>query len=92
MKKLDDSGELIYNLGNGKGYSVKEVIETVRKVSGKDFKVTAAERRPGDVPILTSDATRAAAELGWNPKFAELETIIDTAWQWHNKYPNGYED
>lgn len=92
LDKLDDSGELVYNLGGGKGYSVKEVIETVRKVSGKDFKVTAAERRPGDVPVLTCDASRAAAELGWKPKFAELERIIDTAWQWHNKYPNGYED
>ena len=92
LSKLDQSNELIYNLGNGKGYSVREVIEAVRKVSGKDFKAVETDRRPGDAPILTSDAAKARAELGWKTEFAELEKIVETAWQWHNNHPNGYED
>ena len=92
LNKLEQSCELIYNLGNGRGYSVKEAIETVKKVSGKDFKVVAANRRPGDAPILTSDATRAMNELGWKIEFGELEKIVETAWEWHNKYPDGYPD
>jgi len=92
LNKLDEKQELIYNLGNGKGYSVREVIDTVKKVSGTDFKVTAAERRPGDPPVLTSDASKAKQELGWQTEFGDMETIVSTAWEWHNKYPNGYKD
>jgi len=91
LNKLKEATELIYNLGNGKGYSVREVIETVKKVSGRDFKVTETERRPGDAPILTSDATKAQTELGWKTEFGELEKIISTAWEWHSKHPEGYE-
>jgi len=92
LEKLNHNSELIYNLGNGQGYSVKEVIETVKKVSGKDFKVVEAGRRPGDPPVLTSDATKAGTELGWKTQFPELEIIIATAWQWHNEHPDGYPD
>jgi UDP-glucose 4-epimerase len=92
LNKLNQSRELVYNLGNAKGYSVKEVIDTVKNVSGKDFNVVVAERRPGDAPILTSDATKAGTELGWKTEFPDLEKIVSTAWQWHNKNPNGYED
>ena len=92
LKKLDENRELVYNLGNGKGYSVKEVIEAVKKVSGKDFKVVAVTRRPGDPPILTSDATRAKNDLGWQPEMPELEKMISTACQWHSEHPDGYPD
>jgi len=92
LDKLQTSCEVIYNLGNGKGYSVREVIDTVKDISGKDFKVVEADRRPGDAPILTSDATKAKNELGWEPELPELEKIVSTAWKWHNKYPNGYPD
>jgi len=92
LKKLDENSELVYNLGNNTGYSVKEVIESVKKVSGKDFKVVAVDRRPGDAPILTSDATKAMTELGWKPEITELEEIVSTAWQWHNEHPDGYPD
>jgi UDP-glucose 4-epimerase len=90
LRKLEQSRELVYNLGNGNGYSVKEVIETVKKVSGKNFKVVESQRRPGDAPVLTSDAAKAKKELGWKPEFPNLEKIIETAWLWHNKFPNGY--
>jgi len=90
LEKLESQSELIYNLGNGNGYSVREVIEAVKKISGRDFKVVEAERRSGDAPILTSDATRARSELGWKLKMPELEKMIETAWQWHNMYPDGY--
>jgi len=92
LDRLEQNSELVYNLGNGTGYSVREVIETVKRVSGRDFKVTEAERRPGDAPVLTSDATKAINQLGWQTKFPELETIVSTAWAWHNNHPNGYED
>ena len=92
LNKLEQSCELVYNLGNGKGYSVREVIETVKKVSGKNFKVVESDRRPGDPSTLTSDATKAMRELGWKPEFTELEKIIETAWKWHTNHPNGYED
>jgi len=92
LKKLNHNSELIYNLGNGKGHSVKEVIKTVKEVSGRDFKVDPVSRRPGDPPILTSDATKAITELGWKIKFSELEEIVSTAWQWHNEHPDGYPD
>lgn len=90
MKKLNENDELIYNLGNGNGYSVRQVIDTVKKVSQKNFKVIESKRRKGDPPILTADATKAKKQLGWDPKFADLEKIISTAWQWHNEYPHGY--
>jgi len=92
LEKLEESSELVYNLGNGRGYSVKEVIEAVRKVSGRDFRVVESARRAGDPPILTSDSTRAVAELGWKTKFSGLEEIILTAWKWHSEHPDGYPD
>lgn len=92
LDKLKESRELVYNLGNGKGYSVRQVIDTVKKVSGKNFKVVETDRRPGDPAILTSDASKAKNELGWQTKFAELEKIVETAWLWHNKFPDGYKD
>ncbi|NIA17054.1 MAG: UDP-glucose 4-epimerase GalE [Planctomycetes bacterium] len=92
LKKLQDAREIVYNLGNGKGYSVREVIETVKKVSGKDFKVIEAGRRRGDPAVLTADAAKAINDLGWKIRYPELEKIVATAWQWHNKYPKGYQD
>lgn len=92
LEKLDSERELIFNLGNGTGYSVREVIDTVKKVSGKDFDVVEVARRAGDPAVLTSDASKARRELGWETKYPELEKIVETAWEFHKKYPNGYED
>ncbi|RKY10660.1 MAG: UDP-glucose 4-epimerase GalE [Planctomycetota bacterium] len=90
LKKLDAESELAYNLGNGTGYSVRQVIDTIRKISGKNFKVVETDRRPGDPPVLTADASRASAELGWTTDYPELETIVESAWKFHNDHPNGY--
>jgi UDP-glucose 4-epimerase len=92
LNKLDKNRELIYNLGNGKGFSVRQVIETVRQVSGKDFKVVETERRPGDAPVLTSNATKVKNELGWKTEKPELEQMVSSAWKWHNENPDGYPD
>ncbi len=92
LDKLQTSSELVYNLGNGKGYSVRQVIETVRKVSGRNFKVVEAQRRPGDPPVLTSDAAKAKRELGWETEKPQLEQMVASAWQWHSEHPTGYLD
>ncbi len=81
----------IYNLGNGIGYSVKEVIETARRVSGKKIATTVRARRPGDCAVLVGSSQKAYRELGWRPRYTDLDTIIKTAWQWHKHHPNGYE-
>jgi UDP-glucose 4-epimerase len=92
LNKLDEQVELVYNLGNGQGYSVRQVIDAVRRVSGRDFKVVEFQRRPGDPPVLTSDATKARRELGWRPEKPGLEDMVATAWKWHTEHPNGYSD
>lgn len=80
------------NLGNGEGYSVKEVIDTARKVTETEIKKTIAPRRAGDPSKLIADASKAKDLLGWNPEFRKLEQIIESAWKWHEKYPEGYEE
>jgi len=92
LEKLEYNAEQVYNLGNGKGYSVREVIETVKKVSGCEFSVVKAQRREGDPPVLTSDARKAKKELQWEPQIPELERIIESAWKWHSKNPDGYPE
>ncbi len=92
LNKLDDHAELAYNLGNGQGYSVRQVIDAVQRVSGRSFKVVEAPRRPGDPPVLTSDATKARTELGWRTEKSELEDMVETAWKWHTEHPDGYSE
>jgi UDP-glucose 4-epimerase len=74
-----------FNLGNGNGYSVKEIIETVRRISKKDFEVIEAERRDGDPPVLVGSSRKAMETLGWRPQYADIETIVETAYRWHSK-------
>jgi UDP-glucose 4-epimerase len=83
------SSEFI-NLGNGQGFSVKEVIETARRITGKNIEAKIAPRRAGDPSKLVADAKKAREVLGWNPQFPDIETIIESAWKWHEKNPLGY--
>jgi UDP-glucose 4-epimerase len=84
-------GSEMINLGNGNGYSVLEVIETARRVSRREIPAVIAARRAGDAVRLIADAGKAAALLGWQPQFPELQTIIETAWAWHSARPDGYK-
>jgi len=81
-----------YNLGNGDGYSVKQVIQMCEMVTGKKLPAVARPRRPGDPPKLVASAAKAIRELGWKPQFPKLEDIVTTAWAWHKKNPGGYPD
>jgi UDP-glucose 4-epimerase len=82
----------VYNLGNGAGFSVKQLIEVARSVTGHPIPVRISARRAGDVPWLVADSQRIRAELGWRPLLPKLEEIIATAWEWRQAYPNGYAD
>ena len=81
-----------FNLGNGDGYSVRQVIEVCQKVSGRQITALEKPRRPGDPPRLVASAAKARHELGWLPKYPKLEDIVATAWAWHLKHPEGYLD
>jgi UDP-glucose 4-epimerase len=82
----------VFNLGNGNGYSVKEVIDVVSEVSGKKVNWVAAPRRAGDPARLVASSDRIKKELGWTPQYADLKTIVETAWAWHSSHPDGYGD
>jgi UDP-glucose 4-epimerase len=81
-----------YNLGNGDGYSVRQVVETCEQVTGRKIPAVAKPRRPGDPPKLVASAAKAIRELGWKPKYPKLEDIVRTAWDWHKQHPEGYAD
>ena len=81
-----------YNLGNGDGYSVRQVIQMCEHVTGSKMTALEKPRRPGDPPKLVASAAKAVQELGWKPAFPKLEDIIRTAWAWHRKHPHGYPD
>ncbi|MDE2776576.1 MAG: UDP-glucose 4-epimerase GalE [Chloroflexota bacterium] len=91
LEALADGESRVYNLGSGSGYSVREVIEAARKVTGRPISAIVAPRRPGDLPILVADSEKIGRELGWETDFNNLETIIDTAWNWHRRHPRGFE-
>jgi UDP-glucose 4-epimerase len=79
-----------YHLGNGGGFSVRQVIETARTVTGRRIPETIGQRRPGDPPRLVANSDKIRSELGWQPQFGELEQIVSSAWQWHQAFPKGY--
>ncbi len=85
-------GSGIFNLGNGTGFSVKQVVETARKVTGHAIPAEIAPRRAGDPAQLIASSDKAMSELGWKPRYADLDTIIESAWAWFKKHPNGYSD
>jgi UDP-glucose 4-epimerase len=81
----------VYNLGDGKGYSVREVIETARRVTGRAIREDMAPRRPGDPAVLIASPEKIRRELGWAPRRVRLEEIIESAWRWMMKHPEGYQ-
>ncbi|MEA2572788.1 MAG: UDP-glucose 4-epimerase, partial [Chloroflexia bacterium] len=81
----------VFNLGNGSGFSVKEVIETARKVTGHEIPAQIGPRRAGDPPVLVASSEAIISKLGWKPEYAGLEEIIGTAWKWHQSHPLGYK-
>lgn len=81
-----------YNLGNGDGYSVRQVIQMCEKITGKTIPAVEKPRRPGDPPRLVAAADKAVRELGWKPEYPKLEDIVSTAWAWHQTHPDGYAD
>ncbi len=90
---MDDpgwKGLQVFNLGNGEGYSVREVIEAARRVTGHPIPAEEAPRRPGDPPVLVADARRAREVLGWTPRIPDIEAILASAWAWHQAHPYGY--
>lgn len=90
-KLRKDNTSATYNLGNGNGFSVKEVIETARKVTGHPIPAEVAPRRAGDPAVLIASSEKAINELGWKPKYADLHTMIESAWNWFQKNPKGYQ-
>jgi len=81
----------VYNLGNGLGFSVRQVVEAARTVTGSPIPTQEVERRAGDPAVLVAASERIQQELGWQPQFPAIESIIASAWEWHQAHPNGYE-
>ncbi|MCA9284732.1 MAG: UDP-glucose 4-epimerase GalE [Phycisphaerales bacterium] len=79
-----------WNVGIGRGHSVREVLESCRRVTGRKIEAVEAPRRPGDPPTLYADAGRIRSDLGWKPRFDTLDAIVESAWRWHDSHPDGY--
>jgi UDP-glucose-4-epimerase GalE len=92
LEKLKPGDQWKYNVGVGRGFSVREVIRTVEEVSGLKVPVREGPRRPGDPPELVANADAIRRDLGWSPHYTDLKPIIETAWNWHRTHPNGYGD
>lgn len=93
LQRLREGGDsAVYNLGSGHGYSVKQVVDIAREVTGHPIPVKMESRRAGDPAVLVASSERARRELGWKPRRESLQEIISTAWKWHVSHPNGYGD
>jgi UDP-glucose 4-epimerase len=86
-----EEGSRIYNLGNGRGFSVREVIEIARQVTGHPIPAIKGPRRPGDPAVLIASSTEISRQLGWQPRYPDLRAIVSSAWDWHRRHPHGYE-
>ena len=92
MEALRPGDTRCYNLGIGRGYSVKEVLDAARAVAGREIPVEHGARRPGDPAVLFADSSKIQRELGWSPRYRDVEAIIATAWRWFQEHPDGYDD
>ncbi len=90
MEHLDSLGSRVYNVGTGSGFSVLEVIQMARRITGHPISHIVTPRRPGDPARLVASSKRIRRELGWQPRYPDLEAIIGTAWEWHRTHPHGY--
>jgi UDP-glucose 4-epimerase len=88
--KALDKGSRTYNLGNGQGFTIQEVLETARQVTGHPIPAVVGPRRPGDPATLIASSKKIRQELGWEPRFPDLRPIVETAWKWHSAHPHGY--
>jgi UDP-glucose 4-epimerase len=91
LEALGARDKLVYNIGNGSGYSVREVIDTAREVTGHPIPALESPRRAGDPARLVASSERIRRELGWEPQFPDLKDILASAWEWHRTHPKGYE-
>jgi UDP-glucose 4-epimerase len=87
-----DEGSRVYNLGNGQGFTVNEVIQMARDITGYPIPAKIGPRRPGDPAVLIASSAKIRRELGWEPRYPELHDIISSAWKWHQSHPQGYSD
>ena len=91
MDRLRPAAKLVYNLGIGNGYSVQQVLDAARRVTGQPIPAAVGPRRPGDPPQLFADASKIAREIGWKAQYTDIEAIIETAWRWFRSHPTGYQ-
>jgi UDP-glucose 4-epimerase len=87
---ISDGKSRMYNLGSGSGYSVKEIVEVARLITGHPIPIVCGVRRAGDLPKLIADSSKIKQELGWTPKYDNIQQIIETAWKWHSLHPHGF--
>lgn len=90
VERISEIAGRVYNVGNSRGFSVREVVDTVRGVTGREIPIRETPRRAGDPAVLVASSERIRKELGWNPRFSDLKSIIQTAWAWKTKFPRGY--
>src|ERR1017187_7407933 len=90
LQALENASPLIYNLGSGQGFSVREVVEVARSVTGHPLPVIESARRAGDPAVLVASSEKIRRDLGWQPRFPDLKSIVESAWQWHRTHPDGY--
>lgn len=92
MERIEPGSGLAFNLGNGAGYSVREVVESAERVTGRPIAVQEGPRRAGDPAVLVASSEKISRTLGWRPRFPQLDAIVETAWRWHREHPRGYGD
>ena len=91
LERIEDLNNPTYNLGNGTGFTVKEVIATAERISQCEIPVRIKPRRSGDPAVLVASAAKARGELGWNPNYTDLESIVESSWSWHLRHKDGYD-